>query len=122
MNRRNHFLILVCACLFASCENKEMKFEQSKWNQSFDGFYKYRESMVKDLMNNHLKKGMTYNEVIALIGKPENIGNLEVNTIGYILMENYGWDIDPVETKTLMIELSKDSLVQKFEVEHWEKN
>jgi hypothetical protein len=36
-------------------------------------------------------------------------------------MEDYGWDIDPVETKSLMIELTADSLVQDFNIKHWGK-
>ena len=105
--------------LISSCGIKEIKFDKSKWNESFDGFYKYRENMVSDLIDNHLQKGMTYKQVIDLIGKPENFGNLKNNTIGYTIMEDYGWDIDPVETKTLIIEITKDSLVKNFKIEHW---
>lgn len=36
-----------------------------------DGFYEYRESMVNDLMNNNLEKGMTYKQMTDLIGEPE---------------------------------------------------
>ena len=77
--------------------------------------------MAQELMENHLEKGMTYQQLTDLIGEPENIANLKHNTIGYKLMEDYGLDIDPVETKTLMIELTNDSLVQDFKIEHWKK-
>lgn len=36
-------------------------------------------------------------------------------------MEDFGGDIDPIETKILMIELTNDSLVQNFKIEHWKK-
>ena len=98
-----------------------MKFDQSKWNVSVDGFYKYRESMINDLMNYHLKKGMTYNQLTELIGKPENISNLKDNTIGFTIMEDYGTDIDPVETKILLVALTTDSLVKDFEIKHWKR-
>lgn len=113
--------IIICLCFFASCGNKQIEFDQSKWNKSIDGFYEYREVMVNDLMNNHLEKGMNYQQLTDLIGKPENIANLKAYTIGYTIMEDYGWDIDPVETKTLLIELTKDSLVKDFKVEDWKK-
>ena len=114
-------IIIFCICFFGSCGTEQLEFEKSKWNESVDGFYKYRESMSKDLMETHLKKGMTYQQLTDLIGKPENFANLEPNTIGYTLMEDYGWDIDPVETKTLMIELTTDSLVKDYKIEHWKK-
>ncbi len=112
---------ILCLCFLGSCGTDQLDFEKSKWNDSVDGFYKYRESMAKDLMENHLKKGMTYLELTDLIGQPENFANLKENTIGYTLMEDYGLDIDPIETKTLMIQLTADSLVQNFRVKHWKK-
>jgi hypothetical protein len=111
----------ICLCFLGSCGTEQLDFEKSKWNESVDGFYEYRESMAKDLMENHLEKGITYQQLTDLIGEPENFANLKENTIGYTLMENYGWDIDPVETKTLMIELTADSLVQDFNIKHWKK-
>lgn len=116
-----NLMIIFCLCFFGSCGTEQLDFEKSKWNESVDGFYTYRESMAKDLVENHLKKGLTYQQLTDLIGEPENFANLKTNTIGYTLMEDYGWDIDPVETKTLMIEFTADSLVKDFKIEHWEK-
>ena len=116
-----NLFIIFCLCFLGSCGTEQLDFELSKWNESVDGFYKYRESMAQELMENHLEKGMTYQQLTDLIGEPENIANLKHNTIGYKLMEDYGLDIDPVETKTLMIELTNDSLVQDFKIEHWKK-
>lgn len=73
--------------------------------------YANRESMVKDLMEHDLHKGMAYRELIALIGQPDHYANMKPNTIGYEIMVDYGWDIDPVEGKTLFIELSQGSTV-----------
>ena len=114
-------IIIYCICFLSACGNKQLDFEKSRWNESVDGFYKFRESMANDLMENHLEKGMTYQQLIDLIGEPENLGNLKENIIGYTLMEDYGWDIDPIETKTLLIELTADSLVQDFKKVHWKK-
>ena len=82
--------------------------------------YANREHMVRDLMENHLQKGMTFQELTTLIGPPENYSNMDINTVGYEIMVDYGWDIDPVEGKTLYIELSKDSTVIDYSLEHWE--
>ena len=56
-----------------------MEFEKSKWNERFDGFYKYRENMVQDLMGNYLEKGMELKRVIELLGEPENYQNKKEN-------------------------------------------
>ena len=116
-----NLMIIFCLCFLSACGIDQLDFEKSKWNESVDGFYKFRELMSSDLMENHLENGMTYQELTDLIGGPENFANLKENSIGYTLMEDYGWDIDPVETKTLMIELTADSLVQDFNIKHWEK-
>ncbi|MBL7472079.1 hypothetical protein [Robertkochia sediminum] len=116
-----NLMIIFCICFLSACGNTQLDFEKSKWKETVDGFYMFRESMANDLIENHLEKGMTYKELTDLIGEPENFSNLKENTIGYILMEDYGWDIDPVESKTLMIELTADSLVQDFNINHWKK-
>ncbi len=114
------FFILILFTI-SSCGIKETKFDQNKWNKRIDGFYEYRENMVNDLIKNHLRKGMTYKQLTNLIGPPENYTDLDKNTVIYNVMEDFGWDIDPVETKTLKIELINDSLVKNYKIEHWKK-
>jgi len=75
--------------------------------------------MIEDLMKNHLHEGMTYKDVVNLLGKPDEFSDLDHNIIAYGIMEDYGWNIDAIETKTLRIELTKDSLVNSFEIIHW---
>jgi hypothetical protein len=86
-----------------------------------EGCYKNRENMSNDLLKNILKKGMKYKHLTELIGKPENYANLENNTIAYTIMQSCEYNIDPIETKILKIELSKDSLVKSFRIEHWKR-
>lgn len=122
MEKSRIILVLFTLVLLPSaCGQQEMKFDKQKWNKESDGFYEHREDMVNDLLENHLIKGMTYWQLTDLIGIPENYSNLDSNTIAYCIMENYGWDIDPIETKTLMIVLTNDSLVKNYKVEHWKK-
>jgi hypothetical protein len=84
-----------------------------------DFVYADRESMVRDLMDNHLHIGMSYAELTELIGKPENYANMKRSLVAYEIMVDYGWHIDPVEGKTLVIQLSKDSTVVGYKLEHW---
>ncbi|MES2812012.1 MAG: hypothetical protein V4670_06035 [Bacteroidota bacterium] len=123
----NRFILLVIIVSIIisfslnSCGLKEKKFDKLGWNKRIDGFYVNREYMVNDLMTNHLHKGMSYKNLINLIGEPGNFSDTEENHIAYPIMEDYGWDIDPVESKTLDIELSKDSTIINYKIEHWEK-
>lgn len=112
------FFFLILSTILG-CGPKEIEFSKVKWTKNVDGFYMHREEMISDLMKNHLHKGMKYKEVEDLLGKPEKYSDLENNVIAYGIMVDYGWNIDPVETKTLKIELTKDSLVNDYEILHW---
>ena len=97
-----------------------MEFDKSKWNERLDGFYEYRENMVEDLMQNHLKKGMDYKGVVELLGEPIDSKNNKTNEISYEIMVDYGWNIDPMEGEVLYLEFEKDSTLIKSRLEHWE--
>jgi len=114
-------IVLVGLVGLSNCGTKQMKFDKQKWNKEIDGFYEYRENMINDLIDNQLSKGMTYCQLTNMIGEPTNYANLDSNTIAYLIMEDYGWDIDPVETKILRIELTKDSLINNFKLVHRKK-
>lgn len=113
--------LIALASLLNSCNNKNQKFDKTKWNEREDGFYLYRENIVEDLTKNYLKKGTKYENIISLLGQPQNLNDEEENTISYELMADYGWDIDPVEVKTLKIKISKDSTLTDIKIEHWKK-
>ncbi len=102
-----------------SCGIEEKKFNKLKWNDREDGFYLNRESMINDVIENHLQKKMTYQEITDLLGEPAKYEDLEPNTILYEIMVDYGWNIDPMEGKNLYIELSKDSTLVNYKLEHW---
>ena len=116
---RSILIIFTLAFIFAGCEKNEMKFDKKKWHERDDIFYAFRENMVNDLMKNHLKKGMSYKEVINLLGKSENYTDGHPNTIGYEIMVDYGWKIDPQKGKTLYIEFTKDSTLKSVKLEKW---
>lgn len=117
--RRLSILLINFLLLLFSCEVEDKKFGRATWNEKDDMFYVNREKMVKDLMENHLKKGMTYQEIIDLLGQEENYQNNPPNTIGYEIMVDYVWNIDPQMGKTLYIELTTDSLVKEIRLEKW---
>lgn len=113
-------ILLPCVCLLIiSCGIEEKKFDKLKWNDKEDGFYLNRESVINDVMENHLRKKMTYQEIIKLLGEPAKYGDSEPNTMVYEIMVDYGWNIDPMEGNDLYIELSKDSTLVNYKLEQW---
>ena len=112
-------LTFIFSLFFASCGVEVKKFDKTTWNDMDDFMYANRESMISDLMKSHLRKGMTFKEVVELLGNPENYANIKSNTIGYEIMVDYGLNIDPIEGKTLFIELTNDSIVKDFKLEKW---
>jgi len=120
MERRGIKLIYILVIfILASCNNQQIKFDKEKWNERNDMFYANREKMVIDLMENHLKKGMTYKEVMNLLGTSESYQNDPPNTIVYEIMVDYGWNIDPQKGKTLYIEFTNDSIVKEIKLDEW---
>jgi hypothetical protein len=67
--------------------------------------------MLKDLMNHHQLKGLTYKQLVDLIGEPEKYSDEEPNTATYNIVTDYGRDIDPVYIKNLEVKISSDSIV-----------
>lgn len=105
----------------ASCGSQSISFDRELWHKREDMFYPYREAMVDDLMKNHLTKGISWNQLVELIGQPENYANMDSGNVGYEVMVDYGWNIDPVEGKTLFFELDQDSTVTKYWLDHWKR-
>jgi hypothetical protein len=96
---------------FGSC-NQGQKFDKAFWQQRGDlGIYPKREKMLKDLMSHHQLKGLTYKQLIDLLGEPETDSDEESNTATYNILTDYGRDIDPVYIKNLDVKFSSDSIV-----------
>jgi len=95
-------------------------FDKEKWLEQEDWDYPRRDNMIDDLIKNRKLKGLTYKQMIELLGDPQ--GNAQ-DSIGvyYQIVEDFGSDIDPVYTKNLSIEFNKDSIINKVKIEEWKK-
>ncbi|MEO5942162.1 MAG: hypothetical protein ABIP30_02270 [Ferruginibacter sp.] len=115
------FIIPLLVIALTSCSN-DQKFEKAKWEEQGDlEIYPHRKYMLNDLTSNYKLTGLTYNELINLIGEPENYSGKEKDIVYYDIETNYGSDIDPVYTKTLQLKLTKDSTVESFIIMEWKK-
>jgi len=112
--------IFILLILFETACN-EIKIDKSKWLCKEDIEYPYRKTMLKDLTTNYKIKGLSYKQLIGLLGEPGNIiGNN--NEAYYPIMQEYGSDIDPIHTINLSIRFSQDSIVTDFKIDEWKKN
>ena len=94
------------------------KFDKSRWSFAEDIHqYPDRNSILKDLTQNYLVIGMTYKQIKDFLGEPDNIGiNEAKNDISYYIINDYGYgfDIDPVHTKSLILTLNEDKTLKSF--------
>ena len=85
--------------------------------------YPYRKSMLKDLTTNHQLKGLTYKQLIDLIGEPQKNLVGKSDEIYYPITTEYGHaniSPDPVASITLAFKL-KDSIVTDFRIDKWKR-
>ncbi len=112
-------LIFIVATII-SCHSKQ-KFDKIKWKEVGDLMtFPNRDAMVDDLSKNYDFKGKTFNDITNLLGQPQYPLN-NIMEIGYKIEEDYGNDIDPVFTKTLLIQFDKDTIFKTFEIKEWKK-
>lgn len=110
-------IISLCFIACGAPVKEPMKFDKSGWNDYSDGIYLYREQMLNDLIENHKLKGLTYHQLVDLLGKPDGYDE----TVYYEVVVEYGSNIDPVYVKSLLFDL-QDSVVSRYEVkEHGER-
>jgi len=113
-------IILILLLTFTSCKVKEQKFNSQVWKEAYSDSSSKRELLVNDLIKNHMYRGMSFHDIIKLLGDPEIVEKNENITIGYILNTNYD-RIDPIKGKDLIIDLSRDSIVLDYKITEWKK-
>ena len=102
--------------LLTSC-TPQKPFNKAEWEEKGDlDIYPNRKAMLNDLITHYKLKGLSYKQLIDLLGKPEDYIDTEPNTLYYNIIIDYGMDIDPVYIKHLVFILSTDSTVKGFEI------
>ena len=111
-----YLLLSLNILIFNSCDFNIEKFDRKVWITA-DGLHQeHRKNMVNDLMKHHLKTGMSYNEIIDLLGLPDKSIISQENVISYEVYEDFGWDIDPISYTCLNIKLERDSTLADFKL------
>jgi hypothetical protein len=119
LNFKRFFFMIILGIVMISCNKR---FDKTEWI-SGDGIenYPHRINMINDLLTNYKLKGLTYNQLIDLIGKPQSNIQNDSNWIYYPIKINYKNDIDPIYTKYLVFKLSMDSVVIDYKINEWIK-
>jgi hypothetical protein len=116
-----NILIPLILFLLTSCTTSR-PFNKKQWaEQSDPSLYPNRNSLVDDLILNHKLIGLSYHQLTEMIGEADKNINEGKNEVCYSILTEYGHDIDPVHTKTLVFKLSEDSIVTNYEIEEWVK-
>lgn len=97
----------------------KLKFDSYKWSVKDDISFPNREGMVDNLKDSGILKGMHKSNVIELLGIPEFTDR--EGSIGYDIITDFGSDIDPVYTKTFVINFNSDSIVDYCGTQVWKK-
>ena len=114
-------LFLFLMILISSC-TRQIPFDKESWESAVDGTsYNQREFMVEDLQRNYLKSKIHYNDVVKLLGTNGEYHDSTDIELHYEIFVDYGWDIDPVETKSLIINFLPDSTYVSSDIHHWKK-
>ena len=102
------YYIIFCL-VFIGCNSKE-KFNSEKWkHKGLDWWMTdFREKMIDDLIQSDTLIGLSKEEVINLLGEPEQN---EDTLFGYTVRERYERDIDPVYIMWLSIKIKNDTVV-----------
>ena len=113
---RTLLTIVTILLLTTSCQQK---FNSEKWKIEEDlRTYPFREAMLADIVENKKFIGLPFAQIVDSLGQPTSAEN---GQLFYIIKEDYGFDIDPVYTKDLVLTIDKDSLVTDVRIKEWRK-
>lgn len=118
--KTNKILKWLFVCLFLIVASCQQKFDKIKWSEREDPAFppSSRPEMLNDLITNNKLVGLSFRQLIARLGPPDN---KDGNIVIYKVDVDFGTDIDPVYTKDLEFTISKDSIITSLRVKEWKE-
>lgn len=114
-------LFVVIGILFSCCvQEHNAKFESERWQDYEDAVFppKARAAMLNDLVSNQKLVGSDYNDIIELLGIPDD---KDSTSLAYKVSVRYGFEIDPIYIKELVLHFGTDSTINRYTIEEWSK-
>jgi hypothetical protein len=104
-----NIVLFTIITLNTNCGNeKGIEFESKKWISDKIGHNNTREKMIGDLIKSELLIGIKFDSVVNLLGNEFYKYESETNRkVTFTIKESYGFDIDPLFTKDLIVEIDK---------------
>ncbi len=96
--------ILICI-IFAFNISCQKEFSKEKWLINVEGRYSHRDQMLKSLMNNNKLIGKTFEEIMNLLGNPNDYCNYDKYELGYRIKKIE--DLNTSKIKSLVLTLEK---------------
>lgn len=100
--------VIITSIFFLRGKISGEKFESQKWknaNMNSEENWSLRWDMINDLRNDYLLIGMSKNEIIKLLGEPDNKSEISSQFRYYLGYAHFG-----IDTGTLIIEFEKGSV------------
>lgn len=124
MKRTTRFVVFFAVAALAAfvlirtmgAQQDAMPFDQTVWTDD-DAIYQEpnpRRLMADDVMKNHLRTGMSRQDVIALLGKPTDAPHFQDRDLVYWLGSEGGFI--SIDSSWLVLDLGETGTVEKFEL------
>ncbi|MBS1509099.1 MAG: hypothetical protein JSS79_20845 [Bacteroidetes bacterium] len=111
-------IILLCVVSLSSCRDNQIPYQKSGWMEKKDFIYTKRSLMMDDLTANHKLTGIKTKELFELLGPPDNG---DERKFSYILTVELGNENKSTYLKSLVFDVSADSVTQSYRVEEFQQ-
>ena len=102
-------LLFIFACKNTSnSQAKDQKFDKAKWAETDGVDYPHRNGMLNDFITSYKLNGVKKDSLVNLLGLPDRTDS----SFLFYKVAQERWGFLPIHTKTLVVKLTADSLVE----------
>ena len=113
-------LVLISYFIVQYFNQRPIDFNKQVWLNELAPDYSTRFRMVEDLIKRYKLTGMKREELVNLLGQPENYTDVDSASAYYLLKEKYDV-IDPISIDHLVLLFDSTGHIREYKIKHWEK-